>query len=75
METTPSAVLARISRDLPAGKGPDVAKPAAGKVNKDLGKAAFHDFDSEIVMGFRRKRESYSSIDTLIQRWTICLTM
>lgn len=68
VETTPSAVLARISRDLPAGKGPDVAKPAAGKVNTDLGKAASHDFDSGIVMGFRRERESYSSIDTLIQR-------
>lgn len=76
VETTPSAVLARISRDLPVGKGPDVAKPAAGKVNTVSGKPPSTTSTAGLSWasdGIGRVTAVYIPLSR--GRWTICLTM
>ena len=66
VETVPSALLAEISNCVPTEQGKPVAKTETDQVETDHGKAAVHHFDPEILKGFRRKAESYSSINTLL---------
>jgi len=70
VETVQSALLAEFTSkplSIPVTSGPVIAKTATGTVNTDTGKKAIHYFNPAILKGFARKRESYSSINTLIQ--------
>lgn len=67
VETTPSAALAEISKNLTAKEGTEVVKTDVGAVSTNFGKAISHKFDSRVIKGFKRDTESYSSISTLIQ--------
>ncbi len=66
VETVQSALLSEISGCIPTTPGTPVAKTASGDVETDLGKKAVHHFDPKILEGFKRKAESYSSINTLL---------
>ena len=66
VETVQSALLAEIANHVSKEQGKPVAKTMTDKVETDHGKAAVHHFDPEILNGFHRKAESYSSINTLL---------
>ena len=66
VETVQSALLSEISGCIPTTPGTPVAKTASGDVETDLGKKTVHRFDPKILEGFKRKAESYSSINTLL---------
>lgn len=66
METVQSALLSEIAGCIGSTAGSPVAKTASGAVNTDLGKKGIHTFDPAILKGFKRKAESYSSINTLL---------
>ena len=66
VETVQSALLAEIADCIPAEQCKPVAKTVKDKVETDHGKAAVHHFDPKILEGFRRKAESFSSINTLL---------
>lgn len=66
VETVQSALLSEISGCIPTTLGTPVAKTASGDVETDLGKKTVHRFDPKILEGFKRKAESYSSINTLL---------
>ena len=66
LETVPSALLAEIADCVSKEQGIPVPKTVTDKVETDHGKAAVHHFDPKILDGFRRKAESYSSINTLL---------
>ena len=65
-ETLRSALLAELEERIGPAAGTPVPKTASEPVVKDFGKAAEHTFDPAILNGFKRKEESYSSIDTLL---------
>lgn len=70
VETVPGAVFSAVLsqlKDKPLSPAALCTKTASGKVNSDTGKKAIHKFDPSILEDFARKRESYSSINTLIQ--------
>lgn len=66
VETMKSALLSEISACIDATPGTPVEKTATGYVETDFGKKAVHNFDPKIIEGFKRKAESYSSINTLL---------
>ena len=66
VETVQSALLSEIAGCIDTTTGTPVAKTATGAVNTDLGKKDIHTFDPAILKGFKRKAESYSSINTLL---------
>lgn len=66
VETVQSALLSELARCVNATEGTPVAKTASGVVDTDLGKKDVHTFDPAILKGFKRKAESYSSINTLL---------
>lgn len=68
VETVQDATLAELSAMITPVNMPKVIKTAKGKVIEDKGKAIYHSINASLISGFKRKQESYSSINTLIQR-------
>ena len=68
VETVKSALLSEISVIKESTPGTPIAKTATANVETDFGKKATHKIDPKIVEDFKREKESYSSINTLIQR-------
>lgn len=68
VETVQDALLAELSSKFTPVNMPKVVKTDKGLVAADTGKKIYHEINPALISGFKRKQESYSSINTLIQR-------